>query len=265
MAVALNSSNVQHGRNDLNSSVTVSHTTPASNNSVLIVKLTWYDASVTSTSVVFNGSESLTKHAAYTAGAYNVEFWRLINPSSSTTANVVCTMSGAVSGGLAAICETVTGADQTNPLGTLSTQSGIWYTSANDPTLSITSTTGDMVTDCLLTDTNNATVGSGQTLRVTDTGGFVPEVHDSTAPGASSVTMTWTTLDLFSNYVYAALNIAQAAAGRTAKNTHPRPLGIRPGASRGLNLPGAMYAPVLVGRSYHLIGSRWSTWRKRAA
>jgi hypothetical protein len=106
---------------------------------------------------------------------------------------------------------TFTGVDQTTPVGTHAAN-----TSAGDQTAvssTVSSATNDLVADFMYAVGTAATVGAGQTERLTasDWGGNGLENRTSTEAGAASVDMTWT-LGSANKWLQFAIPILQVAA-----------------------------------------------------
>jgi hypothetical protein len=84
----------------------------------------------------------------------------------------------------------LTGVDQTTPIGTAATATGLTST----PTVTVTSAANEMVVDVAASSTTlTFAVGAGQTQRANLTGGSAfMYLLSSTEPGAASTTMSWT-------------------------------------------------------------------------
>ena len=207
MAVAFDASS--SGSASLTSSLTFSHTCSGTER-VLIVGVV-INANAASVSTVTYNSVSLTFiGSAINTGDTRVELWGLIAPSTGAN-NIVVTVSNSTSffcaGGTS-----FTGADQTTAWNGLQTATG----SSSAQSVTVTSATGNMVTDCVSTVTFTPTVGAGQTQRWS-TSASLSNARGSTETGAASVTMSWTT-SLAAEYALAAINIIQTSATRRVFN-----------------------------------------------
>ena len=137
------------------SSITFSHTTGSGNNRLLLVGVSFYNASSSRTisSVTFGGTALTSVAAATTNGnTRRVQIWRLIAPAASTTANIVVTFSGTGMYGVAGAVS-FAGVDQCAPLGTYLGATG----NTGTATVSPVTVAGDLVFD---------TVAAGSTLTV---------------------------------------------------------------------------------------------------
>jgi len=184
--------------------LTVTSVAPSGSDRLLLVGIHWSDATATVGTVVFNTSESLTRLGGGIQGILHSDIWYLIAPS-VTTASLVITMAGATSmGSLMAGANWLTGTHQTTPL-TDFQSFGTVVNPGAQPTLTISSTTNDLVFDALMVE-SAPTIGAGQTLRYTTAGNSL-ESRGSTEPGAASVTMSWSAISNFSAYIHTACNI----------------------------------------------------------
>lgn len=149
------------------STVTVSHTIGAGGtNRYLACAVSTQSTTRSATSVVFNGTESLTKlaelnNADDTNRQSHVEYWYRLAPS-VITADVVVTLnaSTAVSVG----CVSYSDVDQSTPHGTPVTAKGDGATIS----VSVASASGELVLDAasVRVGTTNITTGGGQTSLV---------------------------------------------------------------------------------------------------
>lgn len=196
-------------------SLTFAHVSQGSDR-YLLCAVHWTAASPTPetvSSVTFNGT-SLTsiEKVGGTAGFPTVELFALVAPA-VTTANVVVTMSVAVTFQLIAGCVTFSGVNQSTPTSGYLEQTGT-ISPDGQPSLTVTSATDDMVLNALTTDGDGSvTVGGGQTTQWINLGSSAAAGHGSTEPGASSVTMSYSELASFTEYAHAAINIQQATGG----------------------------------------------------
>jgi hypothetical protein len=172
--------------------LSLSHTTAAGDNRVLLVGVALFDGSGTKqVSSVTYGSQNLTLAGAIRDAGNQVraEVWRLIAPPVGT-ATVKVTLN-ANSDGFAVGATSFTGVHQTTPVGTVATARGV----GSQPALSVTATVDHLVFDSLaLKDGGTVTAGWGQTSRWNT----VPSSNRvrgaaSTKTGASSVAFGWQT------------------------------------------------------------------------
>ncbi len=172
-------------------SVTLSHTTGAGVDRLLLVGVSMRSGDQSVNSVTYNGL-ALTRVGEQSNGAATrMEMWQLINPPSGTY-NVVATLSA--SGRAVVGATTFSGVDQTEPLGPFVSTTG---TSAA-PSVTVSSAAGEIVFDTVANAAGQTAMapGAGQTERWdVDSGGFnAQDVRGgaSTEAGAASVTMSWT-------------------------------------------------------------------------
>ena len=175
------------------------HTVGAVSDGLLLVGVSIRDATKTVTGVTYGG-QALTLLGTRNSddNSVRIELWYLLAPAAGT-ADVTVTLStkgkmvgGAVSYG---------GVDPSSPFGpfvsTISAGQG-----TSDPTLTLFSTSGDLVQDVVVVEgsAQALTAGPGQTERWNGSfapgggavGGGALAGGGSTAPGAASVTMSWT-------------------------------------------------------------------------
>lgn len=108
MAIAFNSATSTNGNA---SSYTFSHT-PSADNCILLVYVSYKNNTDVTTSVVFNGTETLTRLTGGIYGSTQVgSTWYLMNPT-ATTANVVVTLSNSEKAAIGAV--TYTGVQEIN-------------------------------------------------------------------------------------------------------------------------------------------------------
>ena len=148
-----------------------------------------------------------------------VEIWRLIAPA--TGANTVSVTFDAVDG-IKAMAISWTGADQTTPNGSFTSNVG----NSTTPSVDISSATDEIVFDyTTLTEESGTgptfTVGAGQTERVNHSENAYARSGGSTEAGATTVTMSWTS-STSDNWVAAGLSVKPAAAAAGAEGGGPR-------------------------------------------
>jgi uncharacterized repeat protein (TIGR01451 family) len=163
--------------------------------------------------VTYNGT-ALTFAGAQNdpTGIRRVEMWYLVNPVSGAN-SVVATFSGVNAANTGATVGVITfsGVDQTTPARAFT---GINGASGTNPSLAVTSATGEVVLDTVVaTGNRTVTAGAGQTQRWTfSTGGTAAtdaRGAGSTAPGAATVTMN-ETLNNNSSWAQGAISIRPA-------------------------------------------------------
>ena len=198
------------------SSLTWSHTCTGSDRG-LVVGVTWVAASVTISSVTYNGV-TMTSEGAVTStlsSALHLEQFSLIAPDTGAN-NIVVTFSAAVAGVIGGGVS-YTGANQTDLTGTqVSVNNGV----SSPATVDVSSASDEIVQDVVLKNsTDTITVGASQTQRWNVNIG-TNGLHNgggSTETGASTTTMSWT----FSGVVWiiAAIAVKPAAGGATTNVT----------------------------------------------
>lgn len=164
-----------------------SHTATGSNLGA-IVGISWRGTPTVSTQVY--GASGMTSHATATNASNNTkaQMFRLIAPATGAQ-TVTTTFSASVDG---AICGVVTfsAANQTTLLDAAATADAV----SGNPTVNVTSATGEIVVDVVSIDRGAPTVGGGQTQHWNDDDANDGDVFGagSREAGASSVTMSWT-------------------------------------------------------------------------
>lgn len=156
---------------------------------ILQVCLAWNDAVVTQATGVTYNSVAMTFVGGTVAaeGVYRVEMWRLVNPATGSSHNVVATLPDSSINTIVGAVLSYCGVDQTTPLGTPATAA-----SDSDPvTVDVASATGDLVTDCALSVSDSIAVGAGQTQRAADSLNNVI-FKSSSKPGVNPTTMSYT-------------------------------------------------------------------------
>jgi hypothetical protein len=121
-------------------------------------------------------------------GIYYTALLYLVAPTTGTnTFDVVFGGSAVFDAGVAIL--TLTGVDQSAPLGTAAIANG----DSTTPSVTVSAATGDLIIDSLCIEhAGTLSVGAGQTSRVNNVAaaGFIKNAV-STEPGATSVTMSW--------------------------------------------------------------------------
>jgi len=190
-----NSSNSNGGVSPTSVSVSM---TPAGTNRYMVCGVFVQSTARNATSVVFNGTESLTFQRArnFDNGSgiqARAEYWDIINPS-AVTANVVATMNLATATVVG--CSVYTNVNQTTPLGTFADNGGNSALSA----VTFTSATNELSIDVtsIRVGTTGVTEGAGQTNRVerqsgSGAGNVTGAMSQKT--GVTSATHTWSVDD----------------------------------------------------------------------
>lgn len=178
------------------SSVTFAKTV-SGDNRYLAVNAVWNTSFLGLSSITYNGDALSLKRKLVLEEFENswigVEQWGLINPDVGSF-NVVMTMGEAGTGYATAI--NFINVNQTTPTSGASDNTNFGVYNNTDPTVTISSTTDDMVLDCCMLRDNmtsaDITVGAGQTERASEAVTNELIVKTSTEPGATSVTMSYT-------------------------------------------------------------------------
>src|SRR5437870_1100407 len=171
------------------STTTWAHTTSGTNR-VLVVGVSWANITTrTVTSVTYAGQTMTSAGAAVNAGNAGAEIFYLVAPATGSN-TVAVTLSGSANS-LVGGAVTLTGVNQTTPLGIFASATG----SSITPSVTVTSNTGETVVDTVsLTSSGAMTVSGGQTQQWQ--AGTSGRGAGSTKPGASSVTMSWNSANL---------------------------------------------------------------------
>jgi hypothetical protein len=208
------------------SSITFSHTSGTSANRLLLVGISWNCGTTdrTISSVTWNGqalTEVKTQLGYNSTNPRYSAIYRLINPASGVTGNVVVTFSGAVSNGAIAGAANFANVDQTTPLG-----SPVGAGSASSETTATVNLTSLLGTELIFdnvfmgssaTDTT-LTAGANQTSLwsvngYTGSGNFNNIAGASTEQASgSSVTMSWT-VSTAARWAIAAVPIRPVGSG----------------------------------------------------
>ena len=142
----------------LASPITLSHTTGTGSNRLMLVGISQKNKVVSS--VTYGGTALTLVGEEIGNGNAKIHIYELVNPPSGA-ANVVVNFSAAPDKGAVVAVTTFTGVNQTTPLGTfVSAQAN-----STNPTVSVTSASGELVFDVVTIRNQTLTVGSGQTQR----------------------------------------------------------------------------------------------------
>ena len=165
--------------------------TTSGSNRVLLGSSQIYTNTESITGMTYNGA-ALTDIASSTTGgtASTMTVNQRYRVAPSTGANTFqCTYSGTSSFEVFCAAVSMTGVDQSTPIGTAVTQFGVSTT----PSVTVTSEANGLVVDSVAIEYFGAlSVGAGQSQRWNDvgSGGYLKHAG-STEPGAASVTMSW--------------------------------------------------------------------------
>src|SRR3989442_7436342 len=171
------------------STTTWAHTTSGTNR-VLVVGVSCANITTrTVGSVTYDNVAMTIAASAVNAGNAGAEIFYLVAPAAGSN-TVSVTLSGSANS-LVGGAVTLTGVNQTTPLGTFASATG----SSIAPSVNATSNTGETVIDTVsLTSSGAITVFGGQTQQWQ--AGTSGRGAGSTKPGASSVTMSWNSANL---------------------------------------------------------------------
>lgn len=197
---------------------TQSYTVNNGTNGILIVGLSLQGTGSppTGTAVTYNGvAMTLVPSSRAVNGNHVTELWYLLSPATGAH-NIAASWTGNSNVVIGAI--SYVGVDAVTPLGTANTATG----SSTAPSVIVSSATGEVVIDCIVTNSNPTyTAGSGQTKQW-DNSSNIPTPNckggGSTEAGAASVTMDWT---LGSSQLWCISSVAikpSAAASGTSGN-----------------------------------------------
>ena len=200
-----------------NSQFTLSHTVASGTDRLLIVAVAQQNPSANHVTSVTYGGVALAKIAPSWDNNSNneVSLWLLAGPAVGT-ANVVAQIrdSGGTLRSEKAVVRAVnfTGVDQSDPIRISTGDMGI----SNSITVTVPSVTNDVVFSVVATtgdaDAITPTVGTELWEQTTGTGGSDVRSEGAWAPGAASVTMTWTTA-ASKNYTVQAVSLRPSGAG----------------------------------------------------
>jgi len=186
---------VTSGSGSSSSSLTFSHTVSAGSDLALFVGSTaGAGAPGNVTSVTFNG-DAMTEDWDVVAQTFLQNGGFHLVPPDVATGDVVITWD-ATNNGNSGVAISLTGVNQTTPVGTPVTGDG----TTGPATVNVTSETDALVVDNVHYGTNgspvaNLVAGSDQTERWTFIETFASARGASTEPGAASVTMSWSSTD----------------------------------------------------------------------
>ena len=189
MPIAIDATSTQTGGEAAFTTLSWSHTT-SGDDRILYVEVAFGPTTAETVSSITYNSVALTEVISENGGDNNrISIWRLIAPATGAN-TVLVTMSASTLRGCAAAIS-LTGVDQTTPDDTASAGTATDTT----PTINITnSATDDLVLGFLnFRNETAATVGAGQTTRVTQTGNPTSQnLYCSSEPGAAgTITISW--------------------------------------------------------------------------
>lgn len=222
MAIAKNVAKRVYGTANL--TVTITSLDCTGSDRILLVYVVTATSTVAPTSVVFNGSENLTKIGEYATTAspegtaFKVTLWALVAPT-STTANVVVTFASNT-GNVGAMGQCFTGVDQTTPYGSVETVQVTADASGAQPSLTLNSTT---TTDlCVvgiglgrLTGNTARTPGTGVTEEIGHGANTYAGHAIWTKAGATTSTVVDGTLTTATSHRMVGVALKEVAAGGT--------------------------------------------------
>ncbi|WFP52110.1 cadherin domain-containing protein [Methylomonas sp. EFPC3] len=197
-------------------SLTWSHTVSNGTDRALFVEIA-VDGVGASVNSVKYGTADLVR-VGRTAGNHAVEIWALVNPTVGTN-NVVITFGGNTDA--AAGASTFNGVDQTTPYGTYAGNSGTTGLLGGTGSVNVASATGDLVIDVQYwKDALASTAGTGQTSQWTSSSLLsLAKGGSSVEAGASSVTMSGSSLIAFTDWTIGAVSIKAATAAPVVTTT----------------------------------------------
>lgn len=220
------------------SSLTFAHTCTGSNR-LLIVGVSYGDATDTVSGVTYNSVAMTSVASANQAGAQvTAHIWRLIAPDTGAN-NVIITFTGTVTEAVGGAMS-FTGVDQTTPLGTAATNTG--GAGSTTITVTVSSAADEIVVDTQVLNNAGATVDASQTARWDRDGSVLASGGGSTETGAASTVMSWdvpggcsyATVGVGIKPAQASLSITPSAGGGTLSSlggrmdlTMPVPSAIR--------------------------------------
>lgn len=213
MAIAVDTGNVATKQTTSSTPTFTSFVVGSGSNRILLVGIALNSATATITSVVFNGSETLTAvpNTAHRGNTSQYTEWYYRLAPSVTTADIVVTLSA--SADVQMVACTCTGVDQVTGV---SGGVGNEYLFANASS-DVTSAVGDLVMDLVYYSLgSNPTVDASQTILAQPAPSFFGW-GSSYEAGASSISMDWTTDS--GSATQSAFNIKQASGGGAGGGT----------------------------------------------
>jgi uncharacterized repeat protein (TIGR01451 family) len=171
-----------------------SHTVGAGNQRLLVVAVAIRNGVNLASGVTYGGTALTSLRTTHNSdNLVHVQVYYLKNPPSGT-ANVTVTLLGLTNAAAGAV--SFSNVDQTTPFGAVASDSSTG-TGTTNPSTTVASSTSSLVLDAVALEgsAGTLTAGGGQTQRWTSTtGGAASNARGvgSTAPGATSVTMSWT-------------------------------------------------------------------------
>jgi len=208
MAWVFDAANTGATENDVNATVTISHTVGSLTNGILFVTMAWSTVGSTITGVTYNGV-AMTQ-AIHQATNRSTDIWYLVAPDSGTH-NVVISGSGNF-GRANAGSQSWDGANASQTPTTI-TGNG---TSAT-PSVTVTTAAGELIIDCLgqsFTAGDTLAVNANQTEQSKISGGATI-LGSSSQLGSDGGVMSWTNSNSRA-YGFVAASFDPAAAGGTS-------------------------------------------------
>ena len=171
--------------------VTVSHTTSAGTNRLMLVGVSMEPEGETVTSVSYNGSGmTLIGVEEDSGGKARVEIWGLVNPDSGTH-DVVVNLPGTVHKGVVVGATTFTGVNQTNPWLGFNGESGKSATAS----VTLSSATDDLVFAVVQSLKGTSALPDAGQAEQWDIDAQDANGSGTVEAGATSVTSSWTVID----------------------------------------------------------------------
>lgn len=202
--VAVDATSTGFWSNPNSTSFTVSHTTGAGLNRLMLVGISQKNRLVTS--VTYGGTPLTLVGESISSGNARMHIFSLINPPSGT-ANVVVNLNSNPDKGIVVGVTTFTGVDQDTPLGIFNSA----YNKSTSASVTVTSASDELVFDVVTVRGGTGSPASGQTqLWKLGTTQEIELGGGCTKPGASSVTMTWNIAD--NDWAIGAVSIKPAPA-----------------------------------------------------
>lgn len=166
------------------------------------------------TGITWNG-HALAPAVSQTGGGFDSSNWSesgiwYYKVATGASATVIITCSGSCDV-IHSIVHQITGHDTTTPIGDTDAVGGD-NSGAPEPSLTLTTVSGDLVLDSLQAETA-ATVGAGQTATYQDNGGGWDCSFSVEAASGASTTMSWARSNSARGYAYCAAVVRAAGGG----------------------------------------------------
>lgn len=191
--------------NPVSTTFTVSHTTGAGLNRLMLVGISQKNRLVTS--VTYGGTPLTLVGEELANGSAKVHIYSLLNPPSGT-ANVVVNLSANPDKGIVVGVATYTGVNQVEPFGVFASATG----NSNASSVTLASAPGELVFDIISYRNASCSANAGQNVVYNIDSGGEMTGGVSTKPGAASVTMGWTNSPNAQQWAAAAVGLRPAPA-----------------------------------------------------